>query len=113
MFYIERGAGGGAARAKAKHLAVGAVDYVCLLSESGDERPDTGHIRQGQESDSDSRQFGPPKDKEHWAALAGQQELLMLREMGFETRRMQPGQGLYDREFATVQVTWQCLGVAN
>jgi len=45
--------------------------------------------------------------------LVGQQELLMLREMGFDTRRMQPGQGLYDREFATVQVTWQCLGVAN
>jgi hypothetical protein len=107
------GSGGGAARAKAKHLAVGAVDYVCLLSESGDECPDTGHIRQGQESDSDSRQFGAPKDKEHWAALAGQQELLMLRELGFDTSRMQPGQGLDERGFATAQVMWQCWGVAN
>ena len=35
LFYIERGAGGGAARAKAKHLAVGAVDYVCLLGGAG------------------------------------------------------------------------------
>jgi hypothetical protein len=107
------GSGGGAARAKAKHLAVGAVDYVCLLSESGDERPDTGHIRQGQESDSDSRQFGPPKDKEHWAALAGQQELLMLRELGFDTSRMQPGQGLDERGFATPQAMWQAWGVSN
>ena len=32
LFYIERG---GAARAKAKHLAVGAVDYVCLLGGAG------------------------------------------------------------------------------
>ena len=56
------GSGGGGARAKAKHLAVGAVDYVCLLSESGDRFPDTEHIRQGQDGDSDSRQFGPPKD---------------------------------------------------
>jgi len=37
----------------------------------------------------------------------------MLREMGFDTRRMQPGQGLDERGFATVQVTWQCWGVAN
>jgi CHAT domain-containing protein len=29
------GSGGGAARAKAKHLAVGAVDYVCLLGGAG------------------------------------------------------------------------------
>jgi hypothetical protein len=107
------GSGGGAARAKAKHLAVGAVDYVCLLSESGDRFPDTGHIRQGQDGDSDSRQFGPPKDKEHWAALAGQQELLMLRELGFDTSRMQPGQGLDERGFATAQVMWQSWGVAN
>jgi hypothetical protein len=45
--------GGGAERAQARHLAVGAVDYVCLLSESGNEYPDTGHIRQGQESEND------------------------------------------------------------
>jgi CHAT domain-containing protein len=36
--------GGGAARAPQKHLARGAVDYVCLLSKDGDEFPDTGHI---------------------------------------------------------------------
>jgi len=35
--------GGGAARTPKKHLAAGAVDYVCLLSESGDRFPDTGH----------------------------------------------------------------------
>ena len=35
---------GGVARARVKHLALGAVDYVCLLSEDGDEFPDTGFI---------------------------------------------------------------------
>ena len=35
--------GGGAARTPKKHLAAGAVDYVCLLSESGDRFPNTGH----------------------------------------------------------------------
>jgi hypothetical protein len=45
-------------------LPAGAVDYVCLLSENGDEFPDIGHIWQGQDCDSDSRPFGPPKDKE-------------------------------------------------
>jgi hypothetical protein len=34
--------GGGAARVPQKHLAADAVDYVCLLSESGDRYPDTG-----------------------------------------------------------------------
>jgi hypothetical protein len=38
------GSGGGAARAPLKHLAAGAVDYVCLLSQDGDEFPDTGYI---------------------------------------------------------------------
>jgi hypothetical protein len=70
------GSGGGAARAKAKHLAVGAVDYVCLLSESGDECPDTGHIWQGHESDSGSQQFGPPRDKED---LRHQERVRLLR----------------------------------
>jgi hypothetical protein len=37
--------GGGAARHGMKHLAAGAVDYVCLLSDDGDEFPDTGFIR--------------------------------------------------------------------
>ena len=34
--------GEGAARAPMKHLAPGAVDYVCLLSEKGDKFPPTG-----------------------------------------------------------------------
>ena len=37
--------GGGAARVPQRHLARGAVDYVCLLSQDGDEFPETGHIR--------------------------------------------------------------------
>jgi hypothetical protein len=40
------GSGGGAARATIKHLAAGAVDYVCLLSQDGDEFPGTGYIRE-------------------------------------------------------------------
>jgi hypothetical protein len=105
--------GGGAARAPAKHLAAGAVDYVCLLSESDDRFQDTGHIRQGQDGDSDSRQFGPPKDKEHWAALAGQQELLALSQLSFDISLMQKGSGLDDAGFAKPQVMWQLWGVAN
>jgi hypothetical protein len=38
------GSGGGASRAPMKHLAAGAVDYVCLISQDGDEFPDTGYI---------------------------------------------------------------------
>jgi hypothetical protein len=37
----------------------------------------------------------------------------MLRELGFDTSRMQPGQGLDERGFATAQVMWQSWGVAN
>ncbi len=110
---IGSGSGGGAARAPKKHLAAGAVDYVCLLSASDDRFPDTGHIRQGQVSDSDSRQFGPPKDKEHWAALAGQQELLALSQLGFDTSPMQKGSGVDDAGFAKPQVMWRLWGVAN
>ena len=47
--------GGGAVRVPKKYLAAGAVDYVCLLSEHGNEFPDTGHILQGQVSDDGSR----------------------------------------------------------
>jgi len=92
--------GSSAARAPRKHLATGAVDYVCLLSERGDEFPDTGHIRQGEE-ESDSRNFLPPKDKGHFGALAGQQELLALNHLGFDTGPMQSGQGLNDAGFAS------------
>jgi hypothetical protein len=90
------GSGGGAVHVQKCEalLAVGAVDYVCLLSESGDRFPNTGHIRQGQDCDSDSRQFGPPKDKEHWAALAGQQERLALSHLGFDASPMLTGEGI-------------------
>ena len=40
------GSGGGAARrGPQKLLAAGAVDYVCLLSEAGDEFPNSGRVR--------------------------------------------------------------------
>ena len=110
---IGSGSGGGAARAPKKHLAAGAVDYVCLLSASGDRFPDTGHIRQGKACDSNSRQFGPAVGKEHWSALAGQQELLALSQLGFDTSPMQMGNGLDDAGFAKPQVMWQLWGVAN
>ena len=45
--------------------------------------------------------------------MAGQQELLALSQLGFDTSRMQPGQGLDERGFATAQVMWQSWGVAN
>jgi hypothetical protein len=83
------GSGGGGARAKAKHVAVGAVDYVCLLSESGDERPDTGHIQQGQESDSEeepTRNWRPPRDDNDYGALAGKHERAALTALGFEMK---------------------------
>ena len=103
---------GSAARAPQKHLAAGAVDYACLLSEHGDEFPDTGHIRQGEE-ESDSRNFLPPKDNMHFGALAGQQELLALNQLGFDTGPMQSGQGLNDAGFVKPDVMWQKWGVGN
>ncbi len=39
------GEGGKNHRKLRKDLATGAEDYVCLLSQDGDEYPDTGHIR--------------------------------------------------------------------
>jgi len=65
------------------HVAVGAVDYVCLLSESGDERPVTGRARR------------VTATAEGWASQG--QGALMLHELGFDTSRMQPGQGLDER----------------
>jgi len=41
------GSGSGATRAPKEHLAAGAVDCVCLLSESVDRFPDTGHRSAG------------------------------------------------------------------
>ena len=49
------GSGGGAARAPMKHLAAGAVDYVCLLSQDGDEFPDTGYNRGKGDDEESSR----------------------------------------------------------
>ena len=74
------GSGGGGARAKAKHLAVGAVDYVCLLSENGDLFPDTGRIRQG---DCLTRNWRTPKDATDFAPRAGQAEKAVLQALTF------------------------------
>jgi hypothetical protein len=82
--------GGGAARAPQRHLAEGAVDYVCLLSIDGKQFPETGHIRgdtqslpvendgeaqeilQGSEDDSDAvRNWRKPRNATNYAALAG------------------------------------------
>ena len=38
-------AGASASRAPQRHLASGAVDFVCLLSENGDKYPSSGHSR--------------------------------------------------------------------
>ena len=38
-------AGASDTRAPQKHLASGAVDFVCLLSENGDKYPSSGHSR--------------------------------------------------------------------
>ena len=101
--------GGGAQRAPAKHLAVGAVDFVCLLSESGNEFPDTGHIRQ--ESDEDdlevTRNWSPPKNNLHYSALAGEaerleRECLELLGFGMVLKNGNPisiGNGLNDNGF--------------
>ena len=85
-----------------KHLASGAVDYVCFLSEHGDKFPDTGHIRKG-ETESDSRSFLPPKDDTHFGALAGQQELLVLNQLGFDTGTHSVGARIQRFESLTTQ----------
>ena len=78
------------------------MDYVCLLSEQGNEFPDTGHIRQG-EDESDSRTFRPPLHKEDWPALAGQQELLALNQLGFDTGTHSVGARIQRFESLTTQ----------
>ena len=45
--------------------------------------------------------------------MAGQQELLALSQLGFDTSLMQKGSGLDDAGFAKPQVMWQLWGVAN
>ena len=75
------GSGGSAARAPQKHLAAGAVDYVCLLSEHGDKFPDTGHIRQGEE-ESDSRNFLPQGQHALWR-VGGTARVARIESAGF------------------------------
>ena len=60
-----------------------------------------------------TRNFLPPKDKGHFGALAGQQELLALNLLGFDTGPMQSGQGLDDAGFIKPEVMWQKWGVTN
>ena len=108
--------GEGATRAGAKHLAAGAVDYVCFLSESGDQFPPTGRILGLEDSDSsgnnDRRNMRVPTGKEDWSALAGQQELRVLTCLGFDTSPMSTGQGCDDRGFIRPAVL-QLWGVRN
>ena len=76
---------------------------MCLLSESGDKCPDTGHIRQGQ--DSDTRNWRRPKDETDFAALAGQAEKEVLRALEFnlllDGREIGDSHGLNGRGFLT------------
>ena len=70
------GPGGGAARAPMKHLADGAIDYVCLLSEDGGEFPDTGFIRADDDGrDDDTRSLNNDK---------GSAELDAFKALGFD-----------------------------
>ena len=68
------GPGGAAARAPMKHLADGAVDYVCFLSEgsmNGGEFPDTGFIRADDDGcDDDTRSLNNDKGSAELAAFA-------------------------------------------
>jgi hypothetical protein len=89
------GSGGGDARAKAKHLAVGAVDYVCLLSDSVNLFPDTGHIRGG---DHVTRNWGSPNSNTHFAARAGQAEKAALQALMFNLT-------LDDKEIGQLKIT--------
>ena len=61
----------------------------------------------------DSRNFLPPKDNKQFGALAGQQELLALNQLGFDVGPMQSGQGLNDAGFVKQDVMWQKWGVGN
>ena len=76
--------------APVKHLVADAVDYVCLLSQDGDVCSNTGRIRDLNQGDDDSnaRKMCPPKGKEDWSALAGQQEFVLLRALGFDTTQI-------------------------
>jgi len=103
----------GDTRTPRKHLAAGAVDYVCLLSQDGDACPNTGRIRDLNQGDDDSnaRKMCPPKGKEDWSALAGQQEVALLKALGFDTTPILNGQGLDDKGMANSYVMRQLWGV--
>ena len=103
----------GATRGPLKHLAAGAVDYVCFLSEGGDQFPPTGRILGLEGSDnSDRRNLRDPTHKEDWSALAGQQELRVLTCLGYDTSPMRTGQGCDERGFVQPAVL-QLWGVHN
>ena len=89
----------GDTRARQKHLAAGAVDYVCLLSQGSDEFPNSGRIRDMGEGDDDSnaRKMCKPKGKDDWSALAGEQEVALLKALGFDITPIHNGQGLDDK----------------
>ena len=53
--------GTGASRRPAKHAAPGALDFVCLLSTSGDRFPDTGFISDSTNSFDETRCLNNPK----------------------------------------------------
>jgi hypothetical protein len=107
------GRGGGETRAGGKHLLRGAVDYVCLLSEGGDEFPLTGRIVGLEDSDdSERRNMRDPTHKDDWSALAGQQELLVLKCLGFDTSPIETRRGCDDRGFIQAAVL-QSWGVRN
>ena len=56
--------------------------------------------------------MAPPRDREDFGALAGQQELLALEQLGFDTRRIRDQSGLDARGFVTPDVL-RLWGVAN
>jgi hypothetical protein len=64
-------------------LPRGAADEPREGREAEDERPDTGHIYQGQESDSGTRGWEPPKFETDFAKCAGLVEKEVLRTLNF------------------------------
>jgi len=70
-------------RHPAKHLAVGAVDYVCLLSQDGNKYPDTGRIRGLSE---ELRNWNPPMGQNahlQFARQIGHYEKQVLKYLKF------------------------------
>ncbi len=131
--------GGGAARAPQRHLARGAVDYVCLLSIDGNEFPETGHIRddtqslpvendgdaqeilQGSEEDAGDavRNWRKPRNATDYAALAGRAERECMVLLGFQMTLhgdrspIRVGKGIEPNGFITDQRVFAMWGVRN